>query len=126
MVDHQVPLPDRGGGGSVGGPALQQAVIPSTQLSNGEFISFRVFVPDGKVIEIFTVGVQNDANNAPAGLTAEVDDETNAVNLVSKNAKRVSGDPITSKAGPISVAFRTENDTGATQNATGTFGFTVE
>lgn len=105
---------------------IQQAVIPTTTLADGEFISFRVFVPSDFTIRIFAVGVQNASNNAPAGLTAEVDDETNAVNLVSENSKRATGDPLAEKDGPIDVAMRTENDTGGSQDATSSFSYSIE
>lgn len=114
------------GGGIADKTILQTAVIPTTTLADGEFISFRVNVPTGYTLYIWSVGVQNSSNNAPAGLTAEVDDETNTVNLVSSNQKRQTGDPIAQVDGPVDVAFRTENDTGGGQNASSSFGYTIE
>lgn len=107
---------------------LQVAPIPNTTLADTEFISFRVHVPDGYTLNVWAMGVQNASNNAPAGLTAEVDDESNAVNLLSQNTKRaVGGDtPLASKTGPIDVAFRVENDTGGEQTTTGTFAYTID
>lgn len=105
---------------------LQLAVIPTTTLADTEFISFRINVPSGKTLKIWAVGVQNDSNNAPSGLTAEVDDETNSTNLVSENSKRATGDPLASVSGAVDVAMRAENDTGSDQNSTATFSYTVE
>lgn len=105
---------------------VQQAVIPTTTLSDTEFISFRVHIPAGFTIKILVVGVQNASNNAPTGLTAEVDDETNTVNLVSQNSKRAVGDPLAEVDGAVDVAFRIENDTGSDQNATGAFSYIIE
>lgn len=112
--------------GGIDKQQLQLAPIPTTTLADGEFITFRINIPLGFTLKIWAVGVQNDANSAPAGLTAEVDDETNAVNLVSENSKRVTGNPLAEKSGDIDVAFTVENDTGNPQNASGVFAFTVE
>lgn len=105
---------------------LQVAVIPTTTLADGEFISFRIHVPDGTTLKVWAAGVQNASNNAPAGLTAEVDDETAANNLVSQNAKRVTGAPLAEVDGAVDVAFRTENDTSGSEDATSTFAYTIE
>lgn len=113
-------------GGQRAGAQLQLAPIPTTTLSDGEFISFRIHVPSDITLKIWAVGVQNISNNAPANLTAEVDDETNNNNLVSQNSKRTTGDPLAEVSGAVDVAFRTENDTGADQDATSTFAYTLE
>lgn len=105
---------------------LQLAVIPTTVLADTEFISFRINIPTGNTLKIWAVGVQNDSNNTPAGLTAEADDETNSTNLVSQNAKRATGTPLAEVSGDVDVAFRAENDTGGSQNTTATFAYTIE
>lgn len=106
--------------------SLQVAPIPTTTLADTEFISFRVHVPSNHTLYVWAVGVQNASNNAPAGLTAEVDDETNTTNLVSQNAKRATGNPLASVSGAVDVAFRVENDTGGSQDATAAFAYTIE
>lgn len=108
------------------GTQLQLAPIPTTVLADTEFISFRINIPSGNTLKIWVVGVQNDSNSAPSGLTAEVDDETNSNNLVSENSKRTTGDPLAEVSGNVDVAMRAENDTGNSQNATATFGYTIE
>lgn len=104
---------------------IQQAGIPTTVLADGEFISTRINVPSGTRLEVYAVGVQNSSNNAPSGLTAEVDDETNTENLVSQNAKRATGSPLASVSGDVDVAFRAENDTGNSHNTTATFAYII-
>lgn len=106
--------------------ARQMATIPTTILEDGQFISFRIFVPSGKTLNIWSLGVQNDSNQTPSGLTAEIDDETNSSNLVSFNSKRESGNPLESEGGDFDAAFRVENDTGDVQNASATFSYTLE
>lgn len=105
---------------------IQQGGIATTQLSDGQFISLRVHIPSGSTLKVWSVGVQNNSNNAPAGVTAEVDDETNAVNLVSENSKRSLGNPLAEVDGPVDVAFRVENDSGGTENVSLTFSLTIE
>lgn len=105
---------------------IQLAVIPTTVLGDTEFISFRLFIPNGNTLKIWSVGVQNDSNNTPVGLTAEVDDETNTINLVSENSKRTTGDPLAEVDGPVDVAMRAENNTGNDQNTSATFSYTIE
>lgn len=100
--------------------------IPTTTLSDTEFISIRLHVPTGNTLNIYAAGVQNASNNAPTGLTAEVDDETNATNLVSENSKRTTGSPLASVSGAVDVAFRAENNTGGSQDASATFEYSLE
>lgn len=95
--------------------------IQTTQLQDTEYISKRLRVPNGSTLNVYAAGVQTTDNTIPAGLTAEVDDETNAVNLVSRNAKRATADPLATVDGPVDVAFRAENNTGDVQNANADF-----
>lgn len=115
----------RSGGGIDDAAQIQQAVIPTTTLADGEFISFRLNVPADKKLVIWAVGIQNNSNNAPGGLTAEVDNESTATNVVSENQKRITGDPLAEVAGAADVAMRAENDTGNSQNASATFSYTI-
>lgn len=112
-------------GSSPTGTLQQWDKIDNTELQNGEFISFRFRIPDGKTLKVWAAGAQNSSNSAPSGLTAEVDDETNSTNLVSENGKLTTGSPLGSVAGPVDVAFRVENDTGSTQRATGQFRYSL-
>lgn len=112
-------------GSSPTGTLQQWDKIDNTELQNGEFISFRFRIPAGKTLKVWAAGAQNASNSAPAGLTAEVDDETNSTNLVSENGKLTTGSPLGSVTGPVDVAFRVENDTGSTQRATGQFRYSL-
>lgn len=115
------------GGGSIDKREFQNSPIPTTVLRPGQFISFRTHVPYGVDLNLWAMGVQNASNSVPSGLTAEVDDETRNQNLASENAKRVTGSStIGSATGEANIAFRIENDTGNTQNASATFSYTLE
>lgn len=117
-----------GGGGGGGAPTetLQMATIPTVSLQDGDSISFRINVPSGNTINVYSIGVQNNSNNAPANLDAVVRDETNATTMYTSNQKREVGDPLVSKDGDIDVAFRIENDTGGVENATATFAYEIQ
>lgn len=93
--------------------------IPTTTLQDTEYIIQRFHLLTGETFEIYAVGVQDDSNSAPTGLTFEVDDETNGVNALSANAKKSTGDPLASVDGPVDLAVAVLNDTGDTINASG-------
>lgn len=129
-----VTFPPQGAGGGdisliTGLEKIPDAIIPTTQLTDTQFISFRTHAGSQETFKLWAAGVQNNNNNTPTGLTAEVDDETNTVNLLSENTKRIAataGSPIASATGPVDIALRIENDSGSTQNATGIFSYTIE
>ena len=104
----------------------QVAAIPTTTLADTEYITTRVHVPTDRSLNLWAVGVQNAANNAPAGLTADADDETNGTTLVSENAKRSTGAPLASVDGAVDVALRARNATGGEQDASAVFEYTIE
>lgn len=105
----------------------RQANIPLTEIADANTaVGLRKQVPSGKTLRILEVGVEDDTGSAPAGLTIEVQDLTNATSIVSQNARHAEGSPIASKAGAIDVAFRVANATGGSINASGYVLYTME
>jgi len=105
---------------------IQLAPIPTVTLADGEEIFFRINIPQGYTFKLFSIGIQNSSNNLPAGLLAEVIDETNNNTLVSKNVKRDTGDPLVEVDGNVNLAIGQRNSTGGTQNSSATFAYTIE
>lgn len=105
----------------------RQATIPLTEIGDtNTAVGLQKLVPTGKTLKILEVGVTDDAESAPAGLTIEVQDLTNAATIVSKNAKHAEGAPLASKSGAIDVQFRVANSTGGPVNASGYVLYTME
>lgn len=105
----------------------RQANIPLTEIADtNTAIGLRKLIPSGKTLKILEIGVEDDTGSAPAGLTIEVRDLTNAVDIVSQNTRHNEGSPIASKSGAIDVAFRVANGTGGSINASGYVLYTME
>lgn len=105
----------------------RQANIPLTEIADtNTAVGLRKLVPSGKTLNILEIGVEDDTGAAPVGLTIEVRDLTNAVDIVSQNTRHNEGAPIASKAGAIDVAFRVANATGGPINASGYVLYTME
>ena len=105
----------------------RQANIPLTEIADANTaVGLRKLVPSGKTLRILEVGVEDDTGSAPTGLTIEVRDLTNATNIVSQNTRHNEGSPIASKSGAIDVAFRVNNSTGGSINASGYVLYTME
>lgn len=105
----------------------RMATIPLTEIADtNTAVGLRILVPSGKTLKILEVGVEDDTGAAPAGLTIDVRDLTNAVDIVSQNSRHTEGSPIASKAGAIDVAFRVANATGGAVNASGYVLYTME
>lgn len=105
----------------------RQATIPLTEIADGNnAVGLRKQIPSGKTLRVLEVGVEDDTGSAPAGLTIEVRDLTNAVDIVSQNARHAEGSPLASKDGAIDVAFRAANATGGSVNASGYVLYTME
>ena len=105
----------------------RQANIPLTEIADtNTAVGLRKLVPSGKTLRILEVGVEDDTGSAPTGLTIEVRDLTNATNIVSQNTRHNEGSPIASKSGAIDVAFRVNNGTGGSVNASGYVLYTME
>lgn len=105
----------------------RQAQIPLTEIADtNTAVGLQMQVPSGKTLKVLEVGVQDDTESAPAGLTVEVQDVTNATSLVSQNAKHAEGSPLASKSGAIDVQFRVANSTGGSINASGYVLYTME
>jgi len=115
---HQHTGPGDGGRLELG-EARQTLNIPTTTLKDTEYITQRLHVDTDETLEILAVGVQNDENSAPAGLTLDVDDETHAVTLVSENAKKASGSPLADVSGSVDIVIAVSNDTGGEVSASG-------
>ncbi len=105
----------------------RQANIPLTEIADGNTaVGLQKQVPSGKTLKILEMGVTDDSESAPSGLTVEVQDLTNAVTIHSVNAKHAEGSPLASKDGAIDVQFRVANATGASVNASGYVLYTME
>lgn len=105
----------------------RQAQIPLTEIADtNTAVGLQKQVPSGKTLRILEMGVTDDAESAPAGLTIEVQDLTNATTIHSVNAKHSEGDPLASKSGAIDVQFRVANATGGAVNASGYVLYTME
>lgn len=107
--------------GSGSGGGAQRLEIATVDLGDGVVYGLRENYESGDTVNIKAVGVQNDSNNAPAGLTVEVRDETNATTLVSQNSKKATGSPLASVSGAVDLFYRINNATGSAQNATAIF-----
>lgn len=121
-----------GGGGSGGGGGIadktiiQLAPIPISEIQNGDYVGFRVHVPQNRTLNLFAFGIQNSNNASEAGLKAQVIDETNNSTIYSTEDKRVTAAPLASKDGEFDALFRIKNDTGSPADASATFAYTVE
>lgn len=106
----------------------RQATVPLTEIADGNTaVGLQKQVPSGKTLSVLEVGVQDDTESAPAGLTIEVQDVTNATSIVSENATHAEGSPLASKDGAIDVQFRVANSTGTDPvNASGYVLYTME
>lgn len=105
----------------------RQATIPLTEIAAGNTaVGLQKLVPSGTTLHILEMGVTDDTESAPSGLTIEVQDLTNATTIHSVNAKHAEGSPLASKSGAIDVQFRVANATGGTVNASGYVLYTME
>lgn len=105
----------------------RQANVPLTEIDTGNnAVGLRKQVPTGKTLKVLEAGVQNDSGNAPASLDMVVYDLTNATAIHTESTTHSEGDPLASKSGDIDVAFRVENATGSTVNASGYVLYTME
>lgn len=117
--------PAGGGGGGAAAETLQMATLPTANISDGDFFSFRVNIPPGFTLNVYAMGVQTSNNTIPAGVATVVRDETNSTDLYSSSQKRVVGDPLMSVEGEVDVGFRVDNASGAPQDLTGTFAYQI-
>ena len=102
------------------GTFLRRTDIPLTAISDTETaVGAQFHVPSGQTLSIYAVGVQTAGQTAPAGLTVDVHDLTNATNIHSANTLHAEGSPLASKAGAIDVRIRVSNSTGASVDASG-------
>lgn len=69
------------------------------------------------------MGVQNDSNNSPSGLTANVENESTGNEVESVNSKRE--DVSVEVEGEADVSLEIENQTGSQQNANGFFNIDI-
>jgi len=115
-----------GGSGDTVGLDYKTAVVPFSQISDGDNASFRANIPSGETLYIWEAGVQDSTQSAPTGLTIEAYDLTNSTSIYSANSKNVDGAPLASKAGNIDVSFRVFNSTGGAVDASGYINYTVE
>lgn len=105
----------------------RQATIPLTEIADtNTAVGLRKLIPSGKTLKVLEIGVEDDTGSAPAGLTIDVRDHTNAVDIVSQNTRHSEGSPIASKSGAIDVSFRVSNGTGGSVNASGYVLYTME
>lgn len=106
---------------------MRQATIPLSEIADtNTAVGLRKLIPSGKTLKILEIGVEDDTGSAPSGLTIEVRDHTNGVDVVSQNTRHNEGSPIASKAGAIDVSFRVSNGTGGSVNASGYVLYTME
>lgn len=102
--------------------------IPKTELKNGDVaIGRELYVPSGKTITFYEVGVEPDGVVVPSGLYAEALDVTNSVYIVRDSARHKEvNSGVAQQDGPIKVQIQVSNTTGSTQHASGGFVWTLE
>lgn len=117
--------PAGGGGGGAAAETLQMATLPTASISSGDFYSFRVNIPSGFTLNVYSMGVQTSSNTLPSGVSTVVRDETNGTDLYTAAQKRAVGDPLTSIGGNVDIGFRISNTSGAPQDLTATFAYQI-
>ena len=106
-----------GGGGGGGTPSI--VTTPAVQLSDGDFFSKRLRISDGSTAEVTETGVETVTGGLPAGLSTIIRDQTAGVELFSEETRKATGDPLVELAGPAVIEFRSDNQTGASQDVIG-------
>lgn len=108
--------------------SVQGRYEPQRQVESGNielastdspYVFHRQHVPSGKTLYIYEMGLQDESNTAPSGITVEAYDETNAVSLASYNTKFTEGTALASKSGAIDVAFQLDNSSASTNGYSG-------
>lgn len=98
--------PSGGGGGKAVIP------VPAWSVNDGDYAAVSYRLPSGETLEILEVRAVNSAGNAPAGLTAQVVNETDANTVINQNTTKQTGDPLDSIDGAATISFRVDNATG--------------
>jgi uncharacterized UPF0146 family protein len=94
--------------------------LPYTEVPDGDNVLGAKFnVPSGESVDLVEVGVQNDAEQAPAGLEIVVEDVTNTTELTRQASKHYSADPIATISGPVDILVKLSNSTGSAQKCSG-------
>jgi hypothetical protein len=105
----------------------RQAQVPMTEIDSGKSaVGLQKQVPSGKTLRVLELGVTDDTESAPSGLSVEVHDLTNATTIASTNAKHSEGSPVATVDGAVDVQFRVSNATGGKTNASGYVLYTME
>jgi hypothetical protein len=112
------------GAGSGGGGAFVNS--PYYAISDGDYETIGTYhVSSGSTLEVTELGLYNDLQNVPSGVSIILRDVTGGSDVTSASSKIVSGDPVASVSGQVDLEVRLDNASGSTQALSGFLKFRV-